>query len=367
MSKKGVVVLAAMLAVSAMGSNVMVGAAENDAYNLYDLTLKIGGEAYSFPMTLDECREAGMDLQEDMVEKELGFVNVNVEDQEYTIYVEEIDGEYVAYGFKVNLEDLPDVEAAGINWSNMTLGKLDAQYASRIAEADTKAIGSGEAVSFETFQENYRWFLIFDGETEDAKVNQIEMKDSIPEKYGMNFEKTEAEEGLPDAASMPDDSFILNGKYFAAGTTVQNLLDAGWVFEEKWTESDKLNGRKNKGMVDQVSVLKSEIYDGEGVAKIEAYNQTEQSISYEDAEIIRVSATEQCNADLVLAGGLSLESSLDDFKEMFGEPVNEDENERNGRVKTTYRFEKEGEENSPKYLVTVCEDKIVQIELDLLK
>lgn len=304
--------LAVMLAVS-----VFCGAALAEetasAIDLTDLTLTIGENSYAFPMSIDACKEAGLNVPEFAALTEgqyYPYVGVNNGSDKFDLRVELCAGDHWATGFTARNDEIPGAKVGDIVLGETTRREItDALGEPRYSYDDN--------VSYYTFGSMLIWNIYFDGASDQAKVSKIIAHSKIPGEFGAEFVVICGTEAA-DAAELTFTEFILNGKKYAPGTTVQNLLDDGWVLANSIVDTVE----PSAGFL--VYGDSGYLYNGVGLVYIKAYNySTDKEIPFAECMVNSVETWDSYKTSLVFAGGITVDSTLAEAEAVLGAHVSE--------------------------------------------
>ena len=202
------------------------------------------------------------------------------------------------------------------------------------------------------FGSHLRWSIYFESTGTTAKVRKVVAHSMIPAVFGVDFEAAD-EQGaeLPDVSSMAFTDFILEGVHYTAGTTVQDLLDNGWVLDSGFDETVK--GASSA----LVYGCPGYIYNGTGLAYIKAYNYADTEASINDCIVNYVEVYNSYKTSLIFADGITIGSTLEEAEATLG--AHASESEENGV--TTYGYTVL---NGVDYTIHVEDGVIVQMAIE---
>lgn len=345
-------ILSVMLAVVLMLS-VSAGAMAESSISLTDTTLHVGDQAYAIPVSVAALTEQGVNvpnvtgLQEGQYYPSVGVDNgINA----FTVkvsYLTSTEDPYWVTGITWGSEDY-----AGYAVGGMVLGETTREQIIEACGADRHGkTYEGEELIYYAWNMNYSWYLTFDGEKPESKLIRITMDDNMVSAYGeVNAAKAGvADSDLPEAADMDFTEFILDGKHYAYGVTVQDLLDDGWVMPETQREI-MVEARRGSRLLGDTIYM----YNGVSMVKVRAFNTSEVERSLTDCIIESVSADTALNSSIVCSGGLA--NGVSTYAEavaILGEPSKTEEGE-NGAREVTF-----GVLHSMEYVLTVDANDVV--------
>lgn len=304
-----------VFACAAVAEEAIAAETEKTVLNLTDSTLYVGGKSYAFPASVAELTEMGVEIPDvtDLTEG-LYYPAVEANDGRNGFelrveYLSSVDDPFWVTGVHLNSDDHAGMSVGGLVLGETTRGEIIAALGSDYY-GDT--YGSDE-LTYYAYNFNYKWYLTFDGRNENAKLIKLNMDSSIVSNYGIaDSDKAGVEEAdLPDVSTMGFKEFILDGKYYAKGASVQNLLDNGWV----------LSVDKAEKTVSPMTGGNLWLYNGASMIRVGAYNLGETDCTYADCVIDSVYA-DVCNkASIVCADGLANGvSTYDEALALLGEP-----------------------------------------------
>lgn len=306
-----------------------VAFAEENTISLTDSTLYVGNKTYTFPISIADLTELGVDIPD-------------VSNLTAGVYYPGVDVNDGRNGFAIRIEYLSNLEdpiwATGVNLNSdnhagMSVGGMVLGETTRgeiIAACGGDNYGNtyeGDSLTYYAYNINYIWYLSFDGTAEDSKLTRVSMHNELTEKYG-EVDASNAgvkDNDLPDTSAMGFNEFILDGKYYAKNSTVQDLLDNGWVLT--FDDAEKSVAAKDGLIMAGGSLW---LYNGVSMVRINAFNtnEAEGEYGYADCTINSVYADVCNNATIVCADGLTnMGSTYDDAVAILGEPTSIEENE----------------------------------------
>jgi hypothetical protein len=168
----------------------------------------------------------------------------------------------------------------------------------------------------------------------NAKLKRVIVSSDMINEYGFEFSDLAGvqADNLPDPASMNYNEFILDGKHYAAGSSLQTLLDNGWTLPldmDPAAEIEGLNGIWVHGE-------HLDLYNGQTMAHVSVYNYSDKTAPLNECLIETVSVETEDNTVLLSAGGLQAGvSTVADAEALLGAPADTEEDYK-GFV--TYEF-----------------------------
>ncbi len=316
-------------------------------YDLTDLTVTIGTKSYTFPMSVEDCKAAGLNVPEfDPLPEDRYYAGIKVDNGRNTfkIRVELADGEHWATGITVEAKDTPDAVVGGFGMGEITRGDL-------VGLLGEPASSSEKYVRYTSFGDHMIWYFYFDSADASDAVNKIEARSTIPSKFGTEFAAAEETEQI-DPSTIAFNEFILDGKLYAKGSTVQDLLDNGWVLSHDAAEM-KIDG--NVGWL--VNGYKGYMYNGTGLITIGAYNYTDKEADLTDCTLTQLIVRTDDNTSLILADGVTFGSELTAAETVLGASVETEETPYG----TAYTFKVLGD---VEYDLIYTEDGLYSIAID---
>lgn len=338
------VLMLSMLACAAVAEN---------GISLTNTTLHVGNKAYTLPASVTELTEQGVNFPE----------MTGLDAEHYAPMMKVDNGRN---GFTLCVRYLTTTEdpywVTGVNWDSgeyagMAVGGMVLGETTR--EEIIRALGpdhygktyEGTSLTYYAWEMNYSWALTFDGETPEAKLTRVIVGNSLVTQYGVvdASKAGVADADLPDPATMSFAEFILDGKHYVQGVTLQELLDDGWVMPANMNEKT-VEARRGS----RVNGAHVELYNGASMVKVSAYNVTDAECSFAACTVGTVTADTACNASIVCADGLANGvSTYDEAVSILGEPAKTVDGE-NGAKEVLFNVL-----NSMKYTLLVNADGVV--------
>lgn len=308
------------------------GACAESAIDLTDLTLHAGAASYSLPVSLEEARAAGINIQDfdPPAEGEYYFA-IPVDDGRSAF---KIRVDYCAAspdlqcitGWTVSQENAPGASIGGL-----VLGETTSKEVVAALGADNSGYEKGETLHYSAMHGNVQWQLKFDGKGKKAKLEEIYVYTYIPARYGLEFSPAgQPDADLPAPEALGFDQFILGGKLYQKGDNLQKLIDNGWVVDARFAGST-VQAREEYLLHSQEVVL----CNGTGAILVSVYNPTDADAPLAECLVHKVETKVNDKSGLVLANNLTPGvSTIEDAKAVLGEPVDKrkDDNE------VIYRF-----------------------------
>lgn len=308
-----------MILVLVLALGVCAGAAGAETeteIDLHDTSCTINGVTYTFPVPVSELVEAGLNVPDvSGLEEGSYYPSVEVDDGKFAFYIRvdcypETEEKYWATGCTLSMG-----ENSGAVVGGMIIGQTTIEDVIAAMGADNHGNTSGEELDYYLDDMNYTWYLKFETDKAVKNLKRVSMSCDLVANYGdvrtINFAEPSAD--LPDAAAMAYDEFILCGHHYKAGDTVSALVGNGWRVEKADEEIDARSGSR-------VSGDRFWAYNGEGFAKVGAFNLNETACAKTDCVIDEVEVTADMSAELILSGDIRIGSTLDEAKAVFGEP-----------------------------------------------
>lgn len=312
--------LALCLALSMMAC---CGVAES-AIDLWDLTITFAnGKTYTLPMSLKDAEAAGLNVPAEAYDLEEGYyymaVGVNDGRNAFDVrVVHDKDGEDIPWmtGFSVDSDD-----NAGANVCGMVLGETTAADVVAALGADYEGDTQGNSLTYYLCDVHVVCNLDFESDAADAKLTDVSVHHTFTEDFGTGFsDKAGVQDAdLPDAATMPYNQVIVDGKLYTSGDTVQKFLDNGWLMQAGgYAADDEIEARDN-GWVEGGFV---NMYNGSSMIRVYAYNMSDSVSRWADCTVraveTRADFGENC---IVTPSNLNIGSSYDEIVAEFGEPI----------------------------------------------
>lgn len=320
------------------------------AYDLTDLTVTLGTKSYTFPMSIEDCKAAGLNVPEfNPLPEDRYYAGLKVDNGRgsFKVRVELAGGEHWATGVTVEAKDVPAATVGGFGMGELTRGKLVELLGEPVST-------SASYVRYTAFGEHLIWYFYFESEDAAATVNKIEARSTIPSKFGAEFADAReiAAEDLPDASGIAFTEFILDGVVYGKGSSVQTLIDNGWVLSKDAAEM-KVDG--NGGWL--INGYKGYMYNGKGLIFIGAYNYTDKECDVADCTLTQLTVHSAYNTSLILADGITFGSELSAAEATLGAVVETEETD----FGTAYSFKVLGD---VEYDLTYSEDVLSVIAIN---
>ena len=157
------------------------------------------------------------------------------------------------------------------------------------------------------------------------------------------------EENLPDPASLPFDSYILDGKLYQKGATVQDLLDNGWVLPADHPADSAVEAGGIWVYGDRMY-----LYNGAGLVYVGAFNYSGEECTLAECSVSEIKASALQNGALICADGIQPGvTALSEAAATLGAPSDDSTDEDGVR---TVEFEVL---NGVTYELTVDADELV--------
>lgn len=323
--------LAAFAMIAAL---LLCGMALAETPNIHTVTLP-SGQSYSFPMSVAECEAAGIPLPE-LNPLSAGqyypSVSVNNGREQFSVRVETdaATGEFYVTGFDITADETSGASIAGITVGETTQNEV---YNLLGADKNGKMPGDGEDMTYYYFLGHESLSIYFDSADANAAAKHIIVDSDIPGTYGTVFSAQAGveEDNLPAAADMAFNQFILDGKLYQSGDTLQKLLDNGWILPASRsadTMIDALDGSRASGD-------RFDLYNGSGIVKVAVYNTMEADCTLAECVINEVNVDLVGNVSFTAADGLQIGSSSADAAAILGEASKQETNE-DGSITSTF-------------------------------
>lgn len=353
--KKLLSMLLCLLLLCVSGAALAEGAAQPSApaFDLTDLTMTVGETAYAFPMSIEDCKAAGIVVPEfKPLSAGRCYPALRVEDaaNKFQIRVDLVGEEYWATGCTISAENTPDAAIGGF-----TFGDLTRQDVENLLGTPYSA--SSDYVLYKTFGGNIYRYFYFDGEGMNAKLNKIEAYTTILARFGIVEPKADDPEAIiPDASGLTAEEFILDDVLYSKGITVQTLLDNGWMLTPQSADVkvQAVNGWLVYGHNDYV-------YNGEGLVFIGAYNYTDSEIALTECKFNEITVHDTYKTSLLLCGGITFGCTLAEVEAVFG--AASESKETDGGTVYTFQPVEEG----ITYKLTFADDVLYKISIGNLK
>ena len=343
-----------LVALLAIGTFARAASAEEtSAINLYDTSLTVGGKTYTFPISVADLTAMGVSVPDvtDLTEGKY-YYDVPVDDgrNPFSVrvdYVTTTEDPFWATGVNLNSD-----KHAGQSVGGLVLGETtmkDVVYACGPDEYGNTY--EKDSLTYFTFGNHYNWFLYFESASENAKLTRLSMNNELVTIYGdVDTSKTGVqEENLPDPASLPFDSYILDGKLYQKGATVQDLLDNGWVLP-----ADHPADRAGEAGGIWVYGDRMYLYNGAGLVYVGAFNYSGEECTLAECSVSEIKASALQNGALICADGIQPGvTALSEAAATLGAPSDDSTDEDGVR---TVEFEVL---NGVTYELTVDADELV--------
>ncbi|MGN0803384.1 MAG: hypothetical protein ACI4MF_12385 [Candidatus Faecivicinus sp.] len=279
-------------------------AEEASAINLYDTSLTVGGKTYTFPISVADLTAMGVSVPDvtGLTEGKY-YYDVPVDDGRNAFsvrvdYVTTTEDPFWATGVNLNSD-----KHAGQSVGGLVLGETTMKDVVDAWGPDEYGYTfERDYLTYFTFGNHYSWHLYFESASENAKLTRLTMDNDLVTDYGVvDTSKTGVqEENLPDPASLPFDSYILDGKLYQKGATVQDLLDNGWVLPADHPADTAVEGSG----FHLVSGDRMYMYNGVGLIYVGAFNYGGEECTLAECAINRIKASVRQNGPLLCADGI---------------------------------------------------------------
>lgn len=344
---------ASLLLVIAM---LLCGTALAENPDIHTITLP-SGASYSFPMSVAECEAAGIPLPE-LNPLSAGqyypSVTVNNGREQFSVRVETdaATGEFYVTGFSVTADETSGASIAGI-----TLGETTQNEVYNLLGADNygKKPGDDRDMTYYYFLGHESLTIYFESADANAVADHIIVDSDIPGTYGtaVSAQAGVEETNLPAVADMAFNQFILDGKLYQSGDTLQKLLDNGWILPASRSANtmiDALDGHRASGD-------RFDLYNGSGIVTVAVYNTTEANCTLAECAINEVNVDLAGNVSFTAADGLQIGSSYADAAAILGEASKQETNE-DGSTTSTFSVL-----NNLKYEITDFNGSVTNISI----
>lgn len=300
---------------------------------LTDITLSVGSETYTFPISAAALANQGVNMPDvSGLTNGSFYPGVNVDDGRngFAVRVEYLtstEDPYWVTGVNMNSAD-----HAGACINGMTLEQTTRGEIVDVLGADTYGnTYENDELYYTAWNLNYNWHLDFDGNKEDSVLTSITAYCELVNVYGEVTAANTENASLPAASDMGFREFILAGHHYAEGTTVQDLMDNGWVMPVSVAE-ETVAARDG----DVVRGAHLWLYNGSSLVKVDAYNYSDAECIYAECQINSIYADVCNNATIVCADGLTNGvSTYDEAVAILGEPTSTEDGE-NGFKNVTF-------------------------------
>ena len=295
------ILLIALLAVGALAS--AASAEEAGAINLYDTSLNVGGKTYDFPISVADLTAMGVNVPDvSGLSKGQYYYDVPVDDGRNAFsvrvdYVTTTEDPFWATGVNLNSD-----KHAGLSVGGLVLGETTMKDVVDACGPDSNGrTYDSDYLTYYTFGRNYNWTLYFESADENAKLTRLTMSNDLVTNYGVvDSSKTGVqEENLPDPASLPFDSYILDGKLYQKGATVQDLLDNGWVLPADHPADSAVEAGGIWVYGDRMY-----LYNGAGLVYVGAFNYSGEECTLAECSVSEIKAAALQNGALICADGI---------------------------------------------------------------
>lgn len=323
--------LASLLLVIAL---LLVGTAVAETPDIHTVVLP-SGQSYTFPMSADACREAGIPLSE-LAPLSAGqyypSVKVNNGREQFAVRVEPdaATGEFYVTGFSLTVDDVADAALAGI-----TLGKTTQTEVYELLGADRNNTlpGTSDSMIYYYSMDHESLYIYFDSADANAAAKHIIASSDLVSTYGTQFSAQAGveEQDLPAAADLAFNQFILDGKLYQSGDTLQTLLDNGWILPASRSADHLIDARDGS----RASGDRFDLYNGSSLVEVAVYNIAESECALADCLINQIVANQEGNVALTVSDGLTIASNAADAASIFGEAASQSANE-DGTVVNTF-------------------------------
>ena len=295
------ILLIALLAVVALAC--AASAEEAGAINLYDTSLNVGGKTYDFPISVADLTAMGVNVPDvSGLSKGQYYYDVPVDDGRNAFsvrvdYVTTTEDPFWATGVNLNSD-----KHAGQSVGGLVLGETTMKDVIEACGPDEHGYTyDSDYLTYYTFGSNYNWTLYFESADENAKLTRLTMSNDLVTNYGVvDSSKTGVpEENLPDPASLPFDSYILDGKLYQKGATVQDLLDNGWVLPADHPADSAVEAGGIWVYGDRMY-----LYNGAGLVYVGAFNYSGEECTLAECSVSEIKASVLQNGALICADGI---------------------------------------------------------------
>lgn len=295
------ILLIALLAVGALAC--AASAEEAGVINLYDTSLNVGGKTYDFPISVADLSAMGVNVPDvSGLSKGQYYYDVPVDDGRNAFsvrvdYVTTTEDPFWATGVNLNSD-----KHAGLSVGGLVLGETTMKDVIEACGPDEHGYTyDSDYLTYYTFGSNYNWTLYFESADENAKLTRLTMSNDLVTNYGVvDSSRTGVpEENLPDPASLPFDSYILDGKFYQKGATVQDLLDNGWVLPADHPADSAVEA-------DGIWVYgdRMYLYNGAGLVYVGAFNYSGEECTLAECSVSEIKAAALQNGALICADGI---------------------------------------------------------------
>lgn len=262
-------------------------------------------------------------------------------------------GEFCVTGFNLNVNDTTaDASLAGI-----TLGKTTQSEVYELLGADNKGTqpGTSDSMTYYYFMGHESLTIYFDSADANAAARHIIVSSDLPGTYGTQVSEKAgvAEENLPAAADLAFNQFILDGKLYQSGDTLQALLDNGWILPATRSADKMIEARRGS----RASGDRFDLYNGSSIVEVAVYNTSEAECPLSDCKINQIVVDQDGKAALTVADGLTVSSTASVAAKLFGDASNQSA-EDDGSVVNTYTVL-----NNLEYAITELDSVVTGISI----
>ncbi len=326
MKKRIVSLLLALMMAAAM--TVVPALAESDApaFCLTDLTASINGHTFTLPMTASDFRAAGLPLPElDKLAEGTYYPTVKVKLTDEISFSARVSycvpnpDEMLVDGLTLSVDSCPGASIGGFVIGETTRGQVTDALGADVS-GDIEDI----ELTYYAYHINLTWFLTFESADADAKLKRLIVSSDMVNEYGFEFSGAAGvqAENLPDPASMNYNEFILDGKYYAPGSTLQTLLDNGWALPLNMDPAAEIEGASGIWVHGE----HLDLYNGQTMAHVSVYNYSDKAAPLSECLIETVSVETEDNTVMLSAGGLQAGvSTVAEADALLGAPAKTEE------------------------------------------
>ena len=294
-----------LVALLAIGTFARAASAEEtSAINLYDTSLTVGGKTYTFPISVADLTAMGVSVPDvtDLTEGKY-YYDVPVDDgrNPFSVrvdYVTTTEDPFWATGVNLNSD-----KHAGQSVGGLVLGETTMKDVIEACGPDSNGrTYDSDYLTYYTFGRNYNWTLYFESADENAKLTRLTMSNDLVTNYGVvDSSRTGVQqENLPDPASLPFDSYILDGKLYQKGATVQDLLDNGWVLPADHPADTAVEVGSSSMIYGEHTYM----YNGVGLIYVSAFNYGGEECTLAECTINKIKTSALLNGALTCADGI---------------------------------------------------------------
>ena len=291
--------------------------------------VKFGNRVYSCVGTVDEIKAQGLNFGTDEIEAGYRYTVDNGR-QTFQILMDAHDRETAtaentfACGYRLTAEDNANAEIYG----GVVIGE-----ATRADVRDILGAPDYEGSDYDRYNAwkgNIILYIYYESDAANAKIKSAEMTSYILTEYGAGLSEQAGiqEENLPDPNSFAFSQFILDGKFYdGSALKLSDLTANGWRVGATDTERTL---SPNSGFSIWGYVIG--LYNGESMIEAFVYNGSDESneIPLIDGDVMYVGASAGECADIVIADGLTVGSTIDDVRATFGTNCTEKPDEDKG-------------------------------------